>query len=90
MPAMRIWPVLLTLFATASFAAPKENTVVLSGPAPLTKWVSKELSKRYTSKIAGRPVPSMPTAKEVRDFTAPAGAVAKSVRRTGQVRMAGI
>ena len=76
MPAMRTWPVLLTLFATAAFAAPKENTVVLSGPAPLTKWVSKELSKRYTSKIAGRPVPSMPTAKEVRDFTAPAGAVA--------------
>lgn len=76
MPPMRTWPVLLTLFATAAFAAPKENTVVLSGPAPLTKWVSKELSKRYTSKIASRPVPSMPTAKEVRDVTAPAGAVA--------------
>ena len=73
---MRTWPVLLTLVASAAFAAPKENTVVLSGPAPLTKWVSKELSKRYTSKIATRPVPSMPTAKEVRDVTAPAGAVA--------------
>ena len=75
-PPMCKWPVLLTLLATAAVAAPKESTIVLSGPAPLTKWVSKELSKRYTSKIAARPVPPMPTAKEVRDFTAPVGAIA--------------
>lgn len=73
---MRIWPVLIALLASAALAAPKESTVVLSGPAPLTKWLSKELSKRYTSKIAARPVPAMPTAKEVRDVTAPVSAVA--------------
>lgn len=73
---MRIWPVLIALLASTALAAPKERTVVLSGPAPLTKWVSKELSRWYSTKVAARPVPALPTAKEVRDVTAPVGAVA--------------
>lgn len=70
---MRIWLGLLALLSSAAFAKP---SVVLSGPAPVTRWVSKALSKRYVSKIASRPVAAQPTAKEVRDVTAPAGAVA--------------
>ncbi len=74
---MRPWLVLSVVLAAATaLAGPRQPSVVLSGPAPLTKWVGKELSKRYTIKIAARPVAAMPTAKEVRDVTAPAGAVA--------------
>ena len=75
---MRPWLLVLSVLLTAATAlsAPRQPSVVLSGPAPLTKWVGKELSKRYVVRVAARPVAAMPTAKEVRDVTAPAGAVA--------------
>ncbi|MFT3706143.1 MAG: hypothetical protein QM817_00620 [Archangium sp.] len=41
----------------------------------MTKFVSKELSKKYTAKVVGA-VSAQPTAKEVRDVTAPVGAIA--------------
>lgn len=72
---MRIWLVMSALLASAALAAPKP-AVVITGPAPVTKWVSKELSKRYTPKVLKTAVSPMPTAKEVRDVTAPAKAVA--------------
>mgnify|MGYP001584442026 CR=1 FL=1 len=59
----------------ASTALAAKPTVALSGPAPLTKWVGKELSKRYTTKVVGA-VSAMPTAKEVRDVTGGPGAIA--------------
>ncbi len=72
---MRIWLVMSALLASVAVAAPKPP-VVITGPAPVTKWVSKELSKRYTPKVLKSAVSPMPTAKEVRDVTAPAKAVA--------------
>ena len=58
-------------------AAPAEKkSVVLSGPASLTKFVSKQLGKRYVTRTLKTPVDAQPTAKEVRDVTAPADAVA--------------
>src|SRR4051794_38009963 len=71
---MRIWLFLIALTSTAVFAG--QPAVVLTGPAPVTKWVSKELSKRYTPKVLAKGVSAMPTAKEVRDVTAPASAIA--------------
>ncbi|MDP1827154.1 MAG: hypothetical protein Q8L48_28030 [Archangium sp.] len=68
-------PLVLCAFLASSALAAKKPTVVLSGPAPLTKWVGKELSKRYTPKVVGA-VSAMPTAKEVRDVTAGPGAIA--------------
>lgn len=62
------------LLATTAFAG--KPAVVLSGPPAVTKLVSKELSKKYTPKTATAPVSPMPTAKEVRDATQPAQAVA--------------
>lgn len=76
MPAMRSWMVLCALLASAALAVPKKPTVVLSGPAPLTKWLSRELSARYTPKVATSAVSALPTAKQVRDVTAAPGAVA--------------
>jgi hypothetical protein len=73
---MRLWPVLFLLLASVATAAPKKPTVVLSGPPAVTKWVSKELSKKYTPVTARAAVSPMPTAKEVRDVTAPVGGVA--------------
>lgn len=72
---MRPWPVMCAFLASAALAAPRP-AVVLSGPAPLTKWVSKGLSKKYAPQAAKNPVPATPTAKEVRDVTGPSGAVA--------------
>lgn len=72
---MRFWRVTCLLFATSALAAGKPP-VVLSGPAPLTKWVSKELSKKYSPRVASDPVSPMPTAKEVRDVTGPPKAIA--------------
>lgn len=59
----------------AGSVALAKPTVVLSGPAPLTKAVGKELGKKYAVKAVGA-ISAMPTAKEVRDVTAPAGAIA--------------
>lgn len=59
----------------ASVAVAGKPTVALSGPPQLTKFVSKELSKKYTPKVVGA-VSAQPTAKEVRDVTAPVGAIA--------------
>ncbi len=72
---MRLWLVTSALLASAAVAAPKPS-VVITGPAPVTRWVSKELSKRYTPKVLKTAVAPMPTAKEVRDVTAPSKAVA--------------
>lgn len=72
---MRLWLLLCAVLASASVAAPRKP-VVLSGPAVLTKWVGKELSKKYAPTSAKGEVAALPTAKEVRDVTAPAGAVA--------------
>ena len=71
---MRIWLFLIALVSATAFAG--KPTVVLTGPAPVTKWVGKELSKRYTPKVLAKGVSAMPTAKEVRDVTAPSGAIA--------------
>lgn len=68
----RAFALMLCLLASAAFAKP---TVVVSAPAPVTKLLTKELSKKYVVK-AGGPVAAMPTAKEVRDVTAPNGAIA--------------
>ncbi len=76
MTHMRLWLVTSLLLATAAFAAPKKPTVILSGPPALTKFVSKELAKKYTPRPITTPVSAMPTAKEVRDVTGPSGAVA--------------
>lgn len=79
----RLSLVMCALLSSAALAA-KKPTVVLSGPAPLTKWVGKELSKRYTPKVVGA-VSAMPTAKEVRDVTAGPGAIALVLcQATGQ------
>lgn len=73
---MRHWLGLtLFLLATAAFAAPKKPVVLVTGPAPATKLLSKALSKKFTPKPLAALAP-MPTAKEVRDVTAPAGAIA--------------
>ncbi|MDP3157266.1 MAG: hypothetical protein Q8N23_31630 [Archangium sp.] len=72
---MRLWLVMSALLTSVAVAAPKPS-VVITGPAPVTKWVSKELSKRYTPKVLKTAVSPMPTAKEVRDVTAPSRAVA--------------
>lgn len=50
--------------------------VVLSGPAKLTKFLSKELSKRFTPRTLKSDVGTQPTTAEVRAVTAPASAVA--------------
>jgi hypothetical protein len=71
---MRIWLFLIALVSASAFAA--KPAVVLTGPAPVTKWVGKELSKRYSPKTLAKSVSAMPTAKEVRDVTAPSGAIA--------------
>ena len=71
---MRIWLVMCLLLATSALAG--RPAVVLSGPAPLTKWVSKELSKKYAPRVTNDPVSPMPTAKEVRDVTGPSRAIA--------------
>lgn len=73
---MRLWLVLCAVLASAAVAAPTKPAVVLSGPAPLTKLLSKELSKKYAPTPARGEVSGLPTAKEVRDVTAPSGAVA--------------
>lgn len=73
---MRIWLVSFAVLAFSASAAPKKPVVVLSGPAPLTRWVSKELSRKYTPVTARSAVSPQPTAREVRDVTAPAGAIA--------------
>ncbi|MFO0594585.1 MAG: hypothetical protein U0228_04755 [Myxococcaceae bacterium] len=70
---MRLWLVTLALGSAVAVAKP---SVVLSGPQPITKFVSKELSKKYAVTIASSPVSAMPTAKEVRDVTAPNKAIA--------------
>lgn len=75
MRPMRTWLVMTALLASNAVAAPKPS-VVLTGPAPVTKWVSKQLAKRYTPKVLKTAVSPMPTAKEVRDVTAPSRAVA--------------
>ncbi len=72
---MRLWLVMSALLTSVAVAAPKPS-VVITGPAPVTKWVSKELSKRYAPKVLKTAVSPMPTAKEVRDVTAPSRAVA--------------
>jgi hypothetical protein len=64
--------VTMCLLASSGLAKP---TVVVTGPAPVTKFLTNELSKKYVVKTSG-PVSAMPTAKEVRDVTAPNGAVA--------------
>lgn len=82
---MRLWLVTCVLLAPAVLAAPKKPTVVLSGPAALTKFVGKELAKKYTPKNATAAVSAMPTAKEVRDVTEPVGGVALVLcQATGQ------
>jgi hypothetical protein len=57
--------VTMCLLASSGFAKP---TVVVTGPAPVTKFLTNELSKKYVVKTSG-PVSAMPTAKEVRDVT---------------------
>lgn len=62
---------------SSSKTAPAEKkSVVLSGPGPLTKFVTRQLSKRYQTRTLKAPVEAQPTAKQVRDVTAPADAVA--------------
>ena len=61
-PAMRLWLVLSVFVSSAALGAPRQS-VVLSGPAPLTKWLSKELSKRYKVQVTARPVAARPTAR---------------------------
>lgn len=73
--AMRLWLLLCALLSSAAVAAPRKP-VVLSGPPALTKWVGKELSKKYAPSNARGEVSALPTAKEVRDVTAPVRAVA--------------
>ncbi len=72
---MRLWVGLTVLLATTAFAAPKKPVVLITGPAAVTKLLSKELSKKYTPRPLARIAP-MPTAKEVREVTAPASAIA--------------
>ena len=73
---MRTWLALSLVLASVAVAAPKKPTVVLSGPPSLTRWVSKELSKKYTPKALGTPVSAAPTANEVREVTGPQAAIA--------------
>lgn len=72
MRSMRLVWFCCVLAGSVALAKP---TVVLSGPAPLTKAVGKELSKKFTVKAVGA-ISAMPTAKEVREVTAPAKAIA--------------
>lgn len=72
---MRVWFGLTFLLAAAAVAAPKKPVVLVSGPGPVTKLLSKELAKKFTPRPLASLAP-MPTAKEVRDVTAPAGAIA--------------
>lgn len=74
-PLMRVSLGLTVLLATAALAAPKKPVVLVTGPGPVTKLLNKELSKKFTPKALAS-LPAMPTAKEVRDVTAPAGAIA--------------
>lgn len=71
----RSWALLAVTTCFLASAALAKPTVVVTGPAPVTKFLTKELSKKYVVKTSG-PVSPMPTAKEVRDVTAPNGAVA--------------
>lgn len=76
---MRLWFLSCVLAASAVVAAPKKPgkpNVVVSGPPAVTKLVTKSIAARYTAKPLKKPVPSLPTAKEVRDATAPQQAVA--------------
>ena len=52
---MRLWLIISIFLASPALAA-RQPSVVLSGPAPLTRWVGKELSKRYAIKVTARPV----------------------------------
>jgi outer membrane biosynthesis protein TonB len=72
---MRSMRFALLCCVVAGSVALAKPTVVLSGPPALTKAVGKELAKKYAVKSTGA-IAAMPTAKEVRDVTAPAKAVA--------------
>ncbi|MGV3619561.1 MAG: hypothetical protein ACO1OB_02020 [Archangium sp.] len=76
---MRLWFLSCLLAASAVVAAPKKPSkpnVVVSGPPAVTRLVTKSIASRYTAKPLKKPVPALPTAKEVRDATAPQQAVA--------------
>lgn len=72
---MRIWLVMWAVVSCSAFAA-KKPVVVITGPASVTRLVSKELSKKYTPRVSKKSISPMPTAKEVRDFTEPERAIA--------------
>ncbi len=80
---MHVWLALCVLLSSATLATPKKPTVVLSGPAALTKFIGKELAKKYTPRPLSKEVAAQPTAKEVRDVTAPAGAIALVLCQAG-------
>lgn len=73
----------LVVLSFSAFAAPKKPVVLVTGPAPVTKLLTKELSKKFTPKPL-KSLAAMPTTKEVRDVTLPAGAIAVvSAQATG-------
>jgi hypothetical protein len=71
---MRLIWVLGVVLATSAFAAKKP--VLLSALANVAKVLNKELAKKYTPVPLKRSLGPTPTAKEVRDVTAPAKAIA--------------
>lgn len=73
---MRLWFLSSLLVASVALAAKPKPNVVVSGPPTVTKVVTKAISSRYVAKPTKKAVPAMPTAKEVRDVTAPQKAVA--------------
>nr|HRO60798.1 hypothetical protein [Burkholderiaceae bacterium] len=73
---MRLWFLSSLLVASVALAAKPKPNVVVSGPPAVTKVVTRAISSRYVAKPTKKAVPAMPTAKEVRDVTAPQKAVA--------------
>ncbi len=73
---MRIWLLVCIFIASGALAAPPKPRVLLSGPAAVTKVVSKALSKKFNAQPLKKNISPLPTTKEVREVTLPAGATA--------------
>lgn len=71
---MRLSWILVLVLATSAFAAKKP--VLVNAPAKVAKVLNKELAKKYTPVALKASLGPSPTAKEVRDVTAPAKAIA--------------